>query len=166
VTCLGSTATAQSVVTGAIFGTLTDAGKEAIATANVVARNVDTKRETTATSDDEGRFRILGLQPGHYIIEVAGPGFTSAVVNAVVEVGRATTMDISLTSHPALSGLAPTRLSGINSTRQGLSVNLNQTSFNDSQQRPPLVQLRNPGARDHPGWPFRRGQFSRHQQLV
>ena len=132
VTCIGSTATAQSVVTGAIIGTLTDAGKEAVATANVVARNVDTKREATATSDDEGRFRIVGLQPGHYLIEVTGPGFTSvAVANAVVEVGRATTVDISLNSDPALSGLAPTRLSGINTTRQGFSVNLNQTSFNE-----------------------------------
>jgi Carboxypeptidase regulatory-like domain/TonB dependent receptor len=132
VTCLGSTAMAQSVVTGAVIGTLTDTGKQAVATANVVARNVDTKREATATSDDEGRFRIVGLQPGHYIIEVGGPGFTSFdVANAVVEVGRVTTVDISLNSHPALSGLAPTRLSGINTTRQGLSVNLNQTSFNE-----------------------------------
>ena len=77
VTCIGSTATAQSVVTGAITGTLTDAGKKAMRTADVMARNVDTKREATATTDDEGRFRIVGLQPGHYIVEVTAPGFTS-----------------------------------------------------------------------------------------
>lgn len=132
VTCIGSTATAQSVVTGAITGTLTDAGKKAMPTVNVVARNIDTKREATATTDDEGRFRIVGLQPGHYIVEVTAPGFTSlAVANVVVEVGRATTVDVSLDSATALAGLAPTRMPGINTTRQDYSVNLNQTSFND-----------------------------------
>ena len=53
VTCIGSTATAQSVVTGAITGTLTDTSKKAMRTVNVVARTIDTKREATATSDDE-----------------------------------------------------------------------------------------------------------------
>ena len=42
VTCIGSTVTAQSVVTGAITGTLTDAGKKAVRTANVVARPTST----------------------------------------------------------------------------------------------------------------------------
>jgi Carboxypeptidase regulatory-like domain len=107
VTCIGSSATAQSVVSGAITGTLTDASKQAMGTANVVARNVDTKVEATATSDDQGRFRIVGLQPGHYIIEVTAPGFTSlAVANVVVEVGRATTVDVSLDSATPQSGLA------------------------------------------------------------
>ena len=101
-------------------------------TAHVVARNIDTKREATATTDDEGRFRIVGLQPGHYIVEVTAPGFTSlAVANVVVEVGRATTVDVSLDSATALAGLAPTHMPGINTTRQDFSVNLNQTSFND-----------------------------------
>ena len=132
VTCIGSTATAQSVVTGAIIGYLTDAGKEAVATANVVARNVDTKREATATSDGEGRFRIVGLQPGHYLIEVTGPGFTSVASRERRGRGRTGHDRGHLAdSDPALSGLAPTRLSGINTTRQGFSVNLNQTSFNE-----------------------------------
>ena len=132
VICIGSTVTAQSVVTGAIIGTVTDAGKKAVRTANVVARNVDTRREATATSDDEGRFRIVGLQPGQYIIEVTAVGFASLpVANAVVEVGRATTVDISLNSDPSRSGLAPISMPGINTTRQDFSVNLNQTSFDD-----------------------------------
>src|SRR5687768_18618313 len=75
VTCIGSTAAAQSVVTGAITGTLTDAGRKAMRTANVVARHVDTTLEAAATSDGEGRFRIAGLQPGGYIIEVTASGF-------------------------------------------------------------------------------------------
>ena len=132
VTCISSTATAQSVVTGAITGTLTDASKKALKTADVMARNVDTKREASATSDDEGRFRIVGLPPGHYTVEVTASVFTSlAVANAVVEVGRVTTVDLSLDSATAHSGLAPTHMPGIDTTRQDFSVSLNQTSFND-----------------------------------
>src|SRR5437667_172132 len=82
--------TATSVLDGVISVTLTAPSKKAMRTVNVVARNIDTKGEATATTDDEGRFRIVGLQPGHYIVEVTAPGFTSlAVANAVVEVGRA-----------------------------------------------------------------------------
>jgi hypothetical protein len=88
-TCIGSTATAQSVVTGSITGTLTDPSKKAVQIVNVVARNIDTNREATAATDDEGRFRIVGLQPGPYIVEVSAPGLSSrAVANVVVEVGR------------------------------------------------------------------------------
>jgi Carboxypeptidase regulatory-like domain len=130
--CIGSTATAQSVGTGAITGTLTDPSKKAMRTANVVVRDIDTKREATATTDDDGRFRIVGLQPGHYIVEVTAPGFTSlAIANAVVEVGRATTVVTSLDSATAHSGLAPTHMPGINTTGQDFSVSLNQTSFNN-----------------------------------
>ena len=132
VTCFGSTVMAQSAVTGAITGTLTDAARKAIGMAHVVARNVETKREVTARSDDEGRFRMVRLQPGNYIVEVTAPGFTSLpVANAVVEVGRTTTLEISLYSDPGQSALAPAGVPRINTTRQELSVNLNQTSFDD-----------------------------------
>src|SRR5688572_4431742 len=131
VTCIGSTAAAQSVVTGAITGTLTDAGKKAMRTANVVARHVDTTLEATATSDGEGRFRIAGLQPGGYIIEVTASGFRPLhVANVVVEIGRTTTVDISLDSALASSRPAPAHVPAIDTTQQDFSVSLNQTSFN------------------------------------
>ena len=93
VACIGSTATAQSLATGAIIGTVTNPSKRALQGANVVARDIDTNREATAMTDDDGRFRIVALHPGHYIVEVTAPGFASlAIANAVVEVGRATTV--------------------------------------------------------------------------
>ena len=132
VACIGSTAAAQSVVTGAITGTLTDPSRKTTPTLDVVARNIDTKREASATTDDEGRFRIVGLPPGRYVVEVNAPGFTAlALANVVVEVGRATTVEVSLDSATADAGLAPTHMPGIDTTRQDFSVSLNQTSFND-----------------------------------
>ena len=52
VTCIGSTATAQSVVTGAITGTLTDAGKKAVRT---VERRGPQRRHETRSHSDERR---------------------------------------------------------------------------------------------------------------
>jgi outer membrane receptor protein involved in Fe transport len=132
VACIGSTATAQPLATGAIIGTVTNPSKKALQGANVVARDIDTNREATAMTDDDGRFRIVGLHPGHYIVEVTAPGFASlAIANAVVEVGRATTVAASLESATVHSGLAPTHMPGINTTGQDFSVSLNQTSFNE-----------------------------------
>jgi Carboxypeptidase regulatory-like domain/TonB dependent receptor-like, beta-barrel len=130
VTCIG--ATAQSVVTGAITGTLTDASKAAMQTVDVLARNLDTKWEGSATTDDEGRFRVMGLHPGLYTIEVNARGFESLeVANVVVEVGRVTMVNISL--DPAHAGVRPaaSHIPGINTTSQDFSVNLTQTWFND-----------------------------------
>ena len=50
VTCIGPTAAAQSVVTGAITGTLTDASKKAMQAVDVMARNV--AHEPRSLSDD------------------------------------------------------------------------------------------------------------------
>jgi hypothetical protein len=42
VTCLGPTATAQSVMTGAISGLVTDPSRKALGAVRVIARNIDT----------------------------------------------------------------------------------------------------------------------------
>jgi hypothetical protein len=62
VACLGATATAQTVVTGAIVGTLAHQNTTTLQPVEVLVRNIDTKREASARTDDEGRFRIVGLR--------------------------------------------------------------------------------------------------------
>jgi hypothetical protein len=129
VTCLGPTATAQSVMTGAISGLVTDPSRKALGAVRVIARNIDTNRDHTATTDDEGRFHIVGLQPGAYIVEINADG-RKAIENIVVEVGRTTIVDGSPDSS-ALFGLSPSRTSAINTTQHDFSLNLNQLSFNE-----------------------------------
>jgi hypothetical protein len=132
VTCTASTATAQSIVTGAITGALTDADQPAIQTVPVVARNIETNRESSVTTDHDGRFRILDLPPGQYVIEVDRPRLGSIdVANVVVEVGRTTTVNISLDADPAGSGSTRSRISAIHPTGQHITVHLSQTSFNN-----------------------------------
>src|SRR5688572_29814037 len=84
VTCIASAATGQSIVTGAIAGTLTDASRKAMQTVQVTARSIDTNRESSVTTDHEGRFRIVDLQPGQYVLEIDAPRLGAFEVANVV----------------------------------------------------------------------------------
>ena len=57
-------AMSQGTVTGGINGTVTNPNKEVIAGATVTAKNNGTSKETSATSDDNGSFKIVNLEPG------------------------------------------------------------------------------------------------------
>jgi Carboxypeptidase regulatory-like domain len=48
----------QSTVTGAISGVVTNPNKEVVPNAAVTVRNTETNAESSATSDDNGRFRV------------------------------------------------------------------------------------------------------------
>ncbi|HYO64380.1 MAG TPA: carboxypeptidase-like regulatory domain-containing protein [Pyrinomonadaceae bacterium] len=124
---------AQSTTDGAIGGTIKDPQSAVIAGATVTARNDETNRESTVTSDDEGRFRLVQLQPGNYTVTVNATGFAAFTQQkVVVEVGRVTSLEIPLGLAGAqetvqVSSEAPV----IETTRQDFSTNINQTSINE-----------------------------------
>src|SRR5262249_1802959 len=126
-------AMAQSTTTGSIGGVVTNPNKEVVSGATVTARNTGTNREDTATTDDTGRFKVANLQPGVYAVTVNSPGFSPlSQENVVVEIGRETTLEISLSLGPVtgtvdVSAEAPV----INTTQQDFSTNINQTSINE-----------------------------------
>ncbi len=71
VTCLfvaasALTTFAQSTVTGGIGGAVIDPNGAVVPNASVTSRNIETNKEDTATTDHEGRYRIVNLQPGTY----------------------------------------------------------------------------------------------------
>ena len=56
---MGATpARAQSTTQGAIGGTVKDPQGAVVANAAVTVKNEETKRQFSATTDDEGRFRV------------------------------------------------------------------------------------------------------------
>jgi hypothetical protein len=131
-TGIAKAATGQSIVTGAIAGTLTDASQKAIPAVHVVARNIETNRESSATTDRDGRFRIVDLPPGQYVVDVDWPPLGHLdVANVVVEAGRTTTAHASLRSDPGGHGLARSGSSAVNTTGQHQSAHLTQTTFTD-----------------------------------
>lgn len=129
----GLSAMAQSTVTGAINGTVTNPNKEVISGATITAKNNGTNKETTATTDDNGGYKIVNLEPGTYTVTVNGSGFAPfSNENVVVEVGRSTTFDVPLslqgvTGTVQVTAEAPV----INTSQQDFSTNINQTSINE-----------------------------------
>src|SRR5215212_10821372 len=126
-------ALAQSTTTGSIGGVVSNPAKEVVPGAAVTVRNIGTNREDTATTDDSGRFKVANLQPGNYAVTVNSTGFSpSTSENVVVEVGRETNLEVSLSVGPVtgtvdVSAEAPV----INTTQQDFSTNINQTSINE-----------------------------------
>jgi outer membrane receptor protein involved in Fe transport len=124
---------AQSTVTGAIEGVIMNPNKEVVPGATVTVRNIGTNNEETATSDSEGRFRVVNLQPGTYSVTVNSQGFSAFTQEkVVVEVGRITPVDVPLsvtgvTGEVQVTSEAPV----INTTQQDFSTNVNQTSINE-----------------------------------
>jgi len=93
---LSLTAVAQ-LPTSTLNGTVTDPQGAVVAGAKVVIINAATgaSRETTTGSD--GAFAIADLTPGQYTVRVSASGFaTSEFKDFRLEVGRATTLDVSL----------------------------------------------------------------------
>lgn len=151
VLCLSAVAMAQSTTTGAIGGVVTNPNKEVVPGADVSARNAGTNKEDTATSDDQGRFKVVNLQPGIYTITVNSSGFSPFTQErVVVEVGLETKLEVNLsvgtvTGTVEVTSDAPV----INTSQQDFTTNINQTSINElpiNGRRASSFVLLTPGA--------------------
>jgi hypothetical protein len=90
---------AQSDITGAIGGTITDTQKLSLPAASITATNIATNSVSHAEkTDSNGRFLISNLAPGIYSVEVeAGANFANyKQEKVIVEVGRTTNLEIQM----------------------------------------------------------------------
>lgn len=85
-------ASAQTI-NGTISGTVVDTQESAVAGATVTAINAETGFERSATTNEEGIFRIAALPVGVYSVRVEKTGF-STLVNSNVQVSVATNSDL------------------------------------------------------------------------
>src|ERR1700739_418701 len=99
----------QSIVTGGIAGTVTDATGAVVGDAKLTLKSSDTGQAFTYTSSAGGEYVFSLLKPGGYILTVAKDGFktstrpvtvvlgTTVSVNIPLEVGSAsTTVEVSV----------------------------------------------------------------------
>src|SRR5216683_3878843 len=123
----------QSTLTGGISGKVTDPQGASIPNAAITATNAGTNKEATATSDNDGGFRVVNLDPGTYTLKVTVAGFADFVQEKiVVEVGQVTNINVPLgvagtTATVEVTAEAPV----INTNSQEFSTNINQTSINE-----------------------------------
>jgi len=125
---------AQSTTTGAVGVIITDPKGAVVPGATVTVRNSETNKEETATTDDEGRARIVNLETGNYLMTVTATGFgTFKQDKLVVEVGRVTSLEVPLAVGSVQSAVeVKAEAPVINTTQQDFSTNINQTSINES----------------------------------
>src|SRR5919112_5137183 len=128
-----ASAAAQSTTQGAVGGTVKDPQGAVVANASVTVKNEETNKEVSATTDDEGRFRVVQLDPGNYTVTINASGFAAFTQQkVVVEIGRVTPLDIDLGVAGAQETVQVTSEAPvINTEQQDFSSNINQTSINN-----------------------------------
>ncbi|MCA1593676.1 MAG: carboxypeptidase-like regulatory domain-containing protein, partial [Acidobacteria bacterium] len=83
--------------TGSIGGTVTDVNGAAIQNAAVTVTGPTLAAPRTATTNDQGTFRVDNLIPGNYNVNIELTGFkTSTVKDVVVNVGKESSLGLKL----------------------------------------------------------------------
>ena len=163
-TCV-SPSYAQSTTDGAIGGTVTDQSNAVLPGVSVTVRNIATNSSAEAVTDGVGRFLVIRLQPGIYSVTASLDGFSSSKQeNVVVEVGRTTSIDVSL----GIAGQAETVVvTGAVANHQHRAVGLLNEHQSDghrqfADEHTPVVDLRAHDAGSSAGRKFRPGELPRH----
>jgi hypothetical protein len=82
---------------GQITGTITDGNAAVIANAKVVVRNLGTGISRDLTTDTNGLYRAVSVDPGTYEVAVTASGFSeNKISGVVVSVGSTVTVDVRM----------------------------------------------------------------------
>lgn len=88
---------AQDLDTVVIAGRVTDQNAAVIPGAEVQATLVRTEQKRTTVSDAEGRYRLIQLEPGTYVVRVSFAGFAAQEITNVATVsGQSVEVDVTL----------------------------------------------------------------------
>jgi hypothetical protein len=93
---LPALASAQSVVTGGINGTVSDASGAVIVGANVSLKNVLTNETSSTTSNGSGIYTFSLLKPGDYTLTITRQGFKTVTENVTVVLGQVVPNNVTL----------------------------------------------------------------------
>src|SRR5437763_3577209 len=134
VAAISVSALAQSQAnSGNIEGRVIDPNGAAVAGAAVTATNQQTGLEKSATSSDDGLFRIILLPPGTYTVKTSAGGFAqSAIKDVTVTVGSHTPLEVKLSVGGATATVTisePVPL--VETTRTSVSTTINQQSIDN-----------------------------------
>jgi hypothetical protein len=90
-------AQSQGTAAGVITGTITDSSGASVPGATVTATNDASGLVRSVTTNESGRYTIVGLSPGKYTVRADAPGFKSSIsLNVLVNTGRTTNVDLNL----------------------------------------------------------------------
>lgn len=141
-----------SLSTGSLTGTVLDPQGAAVANARVSITNKDTGTSQVVTTNATGFYTSGALVPGNYSVKVEASGFKAAVLSAVVQVGTATSANITLelgqTTAVVEVQAATVQVNNEQATVQGVltanqidTLPVNGRNFLDLAQLEPGVQI-------------------------
>jgi hypothetical protein len=89
---------AQTSTSATVLGTVKDTSGGVVGGAQVTLRNVATNAASEKTTNPEGYYTFLRVEPGSYVITVKASGFESATVSDLkCDVSKSYTVDVALT---------------------------------------------------------------------
>jgi hypothetical protein len=146
-------------IRGALEGTVKDQNGAVVQGAEVKVKNSSTGRESSLTTDDDGRFNAQNMEPGTYTVVIQKQGFRRyEATDVTVKVGSVTSLQVALdvgqaqevvnvisnTGDATVDTTRPT-VDGVVTPRQIENLPLNGRNFLDLAQQEPGVQVRDGG---------------------
>ena len=135
---------------GSIEGNVKDQQGAVVQNATVTVRNIATNATKTVTTNENGHYRVLQLQPGNYEVKATAANFKQSVLESVqVQVGQIASADVSLQIGGASETVTVTAsseaqiehtdntVSGVVNTQQIENLPLNGRNFLDLAQLQP-----------------------------
>jgi outer membrane receptor protein involved in Fe transport len=86
----------QSLIAGDLAGQVVDPSKALVVDADVFLKNKETGATEQGKTNSEGYFHFSLLKPGNYEVTVSKSGFAKVTQNAIVDVGKTTTITVAL----------------------------------------------------------------------
>lgn len=130
--CIVFAARVCAQVENGVAGTVSDSSGAAIPNASVTVTNAATGVLVHTTTTSVGTYKVIGVEPGHYSVEVEAQGFSRSLqTNVTVEVAKTVTVDFNL-----VPGTANTT---VNVTANAISLNTESPTIGTTLE-PELVQ--------------------------
>ncbi|MGH9842121.1 MAG: TonB-dependent receptor [Blastocatellia bacterium] len=130
---LSFTADAQQITTGVIQGTVADQAGAVVPGADVEARNLDTNLTKSFSTDSDGRFVFLQMQPGRYSLTVTKAGYAKLVQeNVTVTLGQTVTLNLAMKVSSVEETITITATPTIDIARTESSSTLNEIAIRNT----------------------------------
>jgi hypothetical protein len=124
---------AQDITSGTIQGTVTDEQGAVVPGATVEARNIATNFTRSFTTDSDGRFTLLAMPPGRYVVSVSKQGFAKLnQENVDVTVGRLVSLNMGLKVSGVSGEVTVTTTPTIDTVKTEASTTLNETAISNT----------------------------------
>ena len=133
ISLFSSFALAQDITSGAIQGVVSDEQGAIVPGALVEARNVDTNFTRTFTTDSDGRFILLSLPPGRYVVSVSKTGFAKTnQENVELTVGRLISLELTLRVSGVSGEVTITAVPTVDTAKTESSTTLNEAAIENT----------------------------------